>query len=156
LIQGSRTFLAGWVNTTATRRAYTAYLSKAAQPSAVCRLIRRRLDGALVGAINLTEIVHGSFQSGYLGYYIGAPYAGQGYMTEALELMLSLAFRQLGLHRVEANIQPGNLASLRLVQRLKFHREGYSPRYLKIAGRWRDHERWALLVDDWRSGRGVR
>jgi len=106
-----------------------------------------------VGAINLTGIIRGSFQSGYLGYYIGAPYCGKGYMTEALELMLTLAFRGHRLHRVEANIQPGNQGSLRLVQRAGFHREGYSPRYLKIGGRWRDHERWALLVDEWRSGR---
>lgn len=152
LIQASRPFFAGLVNTTATARAYATYLRQAAQPSAACRLIQRRSDGALVGAINLTGIIRGSFLSGYLGYYIGAQYAGQGYMTEALELMLGLAFRKHRLHRVEANIQPGNEASLRLVQRAGFHREGYSPRYLKIAGRWRDHERWALLVDEWRAG----
>jgi [ribosomal protein S5]-alanine N-acetyltransferase len=142
--------LCGWVSTAATGRAFAAYLARAKQPSGACRLIRRRADGALVGAINLTEIVRGSFQSGYLGYYIGAAYAGQGYMTEALQLMLRLAFRQLRLHRVEANIQSTNHASLRLVRRAGFRREGYSPRYLKIAGRWRDHERWALLVEDWR------
>jgi [ribosomal protein S5]-alanine N-acetyltransferase len=153
LIRTSRPFFAGWVNTTATARVYAAYLRQAAQPSAACRLIWRRQDGALIGAINLTGIIRGSFQSGYLGYYTGARYAGQGYMTEALELMLSLAFRQLRLHRVEANIQPGNDASIRLVQRAGFQREGYSRRYLKIGGRWRDHERWALLVDDWRSAR---
>jgi ribosomal-protein-alanine N-acetyltransferase len=150
LVQASRPFLAGWVSTTATARAFTAYLNRAKQPSGACRLIRRRADDALVGVINLTEIVRGSFQSGYLGYYVGAAYAGQGYMTEALQLMLRLGFRQLRLHRVEANIQPINHASLRLVKRAGFQREGYSPRYLKIAGRWQDHERWALLVEDWR------
>ena len=155
LIRRSRLFFSGWVNTTGTARAYAAYLGQAADPRAVCRLIRRCDDGALLGAINLTEIVRGSFQSGYLGYYIGAPYAGQGYMTEALQLMLRLAFQKLGLHRIEANVQPGNLASLRLLQRAGFRREGYSPRYLKIAGRWRDHERWAILADEWPS-RGKR
>jgi [ribosomal protein S5]-alanine N-acetyltransferase len=150
LVHASRSFHAGWVSTAATARAFAAYLARAKQPSGACRLIRRRADGALVGAINLTEIVRGSLQSGYLGYYIGTAYAGQGYMTEALQLMLRLAFRQLRLHRVEANIQPANHASLRLVQRAGFRREGYSRRYLKIAGRWRDHERWALLVEDWR------
>jgi len=104
----------------------------------------------LLGAINLSEIVRGKFQSGYLGYYIGAAHAGQGYMTEALQLMLAVAFRRLRLHRVEANIQPNNDASIRLVKRAGFRREGYSPRYLKIAGQWRDHERWALLAEDWR------
>lgn len=90
------------------------------------------------------------FQSGYLAYYIGASHAGQGYMTEALQLMLRTAFRTLRLHRVEANIQPGNRASIALVERAGFRREGYSRRYLKIARRWRDHERWALLAEEWR------
>jgi ribosomal-protein-alanine N-acetyltransferase len=61
------------------------------------------------------------------------------------------AFTRLELHRLEANIQPANLASITLVKRLGFHLEGLSPRYLKIAGHWRDHERWALLADDWRT-----
>lgn len=117
---------------------------------AACRLIHRRSDGALVGGINLTAIVRGMFQSGCLGCYIGASYAGRGYMTEALQLMLRTAFRTLRLHRVEASIQPGNRASIALVERAGFRREGYSRRYLKIAGRWRDHERWALLAEEWR------
>jgi [ribosomal protein S5]-alanine N-acetyltransferase len=150
LIQASQSFFAGYASTTSTARAYAAYLNQAGHPSSACRLIRRRADGALVGAINLTGVIRGSFQSGYLGYYIGASYAGQGYMTEALQLMLRLAFRQVRLHRLEANIQPDNQASLRLVQRAGFQREGYSPRYLKIGGRWRDHERWALLAESWR------
>ncbi|MGE5686606.1 MAG: GNAT family N-acetyltransferase [Gemmatimonadota bacterium] len=117
---------------------------------AACRLIHRRADGALVGAINLTAIVRGMFQSGCLGCYIGASYAGRGYLTEVLQLMLRTAFRTLRLHRVEASIQPGNRASIALVERAGFRREGYSRRYLKIAGRWRDHERWALLAEEWR------
>jgi [ribosomal protein S5]-alanine N-acetyltransferase len=138
------------VTLAATPSAFAAYLTRAADSSAACRLIWRRSDEVLVGAINLTEIVRGRFQSGYLGYYIGAPYARQGYMTEALQAMLRLAFRRLRLHRVEANIQPGNRASVSLVKRAGFRREGYSRRYLKIAGRWRDHERWALLAENWR------
>jgi [ribosomal protein S5]-alanine N-acetyltransferase len=70
-------------------------------------------------------------------------------MTEALSLAIGQAFGDLGLHRLEANIQPGNAASLALARRLGFRREGFSPRYLCIAGRWRDHERWALLSDEW-------
>jgi GNAT acetyltransferase-like protein len=72
-------------------------------------------------------------------------------MTEALQLMLRYAFKKIKLHRLEANIQPGNVASISLVRRAGFRREGYSPRYLKICGRWRDHERWAIAVEDWRS-----
>ena len=77
-------------------------------------------------------------------------------MTEALALTLRIAFGRLRLHRVEANIQPGNRASIALVRRAGFRREGLSPRYLKIGGRWRDHERWALTVEDWRRRRRVR
>jgi ribosomal-protein-alanine N-acetyltransferase len=150
LVRASRRFFAGRVSTAATPSAFAAYLRSARTWSVAHRLIWRPTDGVLLGAISLTEIVRGAFQSAYLGYYIGAPYAGRGYMTEALQLMLGIAFRRLGLHRVEANIQPGNRASIRLVKRAGFGREGYSPRYLKIGGRWRDHERWALLADDWR------
>jgi len=113
-------------------------------------LVCRIEDGALLGASNINEIVRVPSQSAFLGYWIGAPYARQGYMTEALQLALHYAFRTLGLHRVEANIMPVNRASIMLVRRAGFRREGYSPRYLKIAGRWADHERWALLVEDWR------
>jgi ribosomal-protein-alanine N-acetyltransferase len=72
-------------------------------------------------------------------------------MTEGLTLALRWVFGSLHLHRLEANIQPGNEASRALVQRLGYRCEGLSPRYLKIAGRWRDHERWALTVEDWRG-----
>ena len=113
-------------------------------------LVCRIQDGVLLGAININEIVRCPSQSACLGYWIGAPYARQGYMTEALQLALRHAFRNLGLHRVEANIMPANHASIALVRRAGFRREGQSPRYLKIAGRWADHERWALLVEDWR------
>ena len=74
-------------------------------------------------------------------------------MAEGIELILRHAFRRLGLHRVEANLQPGNRASRALVRRAGFRQEGFSPRYLKIAGRWRDHERWAITLEDFRVRR---
>lgn len=150
LLRASRHFFAGRVSTKGSPAAFAAYLADAKSSSGACRLIWRRADCTLVGAINLTEIVRGKFQSGYLGYYIGATYARQGYMSEALQLMLAFVFRRLRLHRVEANIQPSNRASIRLVKTAGFRREGSSRRYLKIGGRWRDHERWALLAEDWR------
>lgn len=110
--------------------------------------------GELAGVVNLSEIVRGSFQSAYLGYYAFSPHDRQGHMTRGLRAALREAFRTLRLHRVEANLQPGNVASRRLVRRLGFRREGYSPRYLKISGRWRDHERWALTIEDWLQGSG--
>lgn len=123
-------------------------------------LLIERHSGAIVGVSNVMEIVRGSFQGAYLGYYLFRPYDGQGFMTEGLTLVIDRAFGPLGLHRVEANIQPQNVRSIRVVERLGFRREGLSPRYLKIGGRWRDHERWALLREEWtrasRAGAGAR
>lgn len=114
-------------------------------------LVCRCDDDAMVGVFNLSEIVRGVFQSAYLGYYAFSPHAGAGYMAEGLELTLGIAFRVLKLHRLEANIQPSNLRSLALARDAGFVREGYSRRYVRIAGRWRDHVRLALLVEDWRA-----
>ncbi|MHC4958680.1 MAG: GNAT family N-acetyltransferase [Planctomycetota bacterium] len=116
-------------------------------------LIVRNADRALVGSININNIALGPFCSASLGYWIGGPFAGQGYMGDALQLALRHAFRHLGLHRLEANVMPRNAASIALVKRAGFRLEGYSPRYLKIAGRWQDHERWALLKEEWRPRR---
>lgn len=106
-----------------------------------------RDSDSLAGLINVSEIVRGAFQSAYLGYYALEPHAGSGYMREGLRQVIQHCFRELKLHRLEANIQPGNQRSIRLVRSLGFRKEGFSPRYLKVCGRWRDHERWALLAD---------
>jgi len=108
----------------------------------------------MLGVFNLSQIYRGNFGSAYLGYYGHAGFAGRGYMREGLDLVVRYAFGKLGLHRIEANIQPGNPKSIALVERCGFIREGFSPRYLKVAGRWRDHERWAITVERWR-GRGA-
>lgn len=108
-------------------------------------------DGAPLGMFNLNEIVRGLFQSTYLGYWIGERHAGRGLMGEALRLGLGYAFGPLGLHRAEANIQPGNDASIALVRSAGFVQEGFSERYLKIGGAWRDHERWAITRERWAS-----
>jgi ribosomal-protein-alanine N-acetyltransferase len=136
-----------------TRDAYAAYLERSRRPSSAFFLARRREDDAIVGFINISEIVRGSFQSGYLGYGGVAGFAGRGYLTEAMHLVLRDAFTNLGLHRLEANIQPGNDASVALARRCGFELEGFSPRYLKVGGRWRDHERWAIRAETWRAGR---
>ena len=88
------------------------------------------------------------FLSAYLGYYGMSEFRGSGMMGEALRATVELAFGELGLHRLEANVQPANTASLALLRRAGFRKEGFSPRYLRIDGQWRDHERWALLADD--------
>ena len=130
---------------------FAAFLKRARDPARSVFLICRHEDDAVIGSIALGHITRGLLQSAFVGYYVGAPFARQGYMTEALELMLRRAFVQLKLHRLEANIQPGNRASLALVRRAGFTREGFSRRYLKVCGRWCDHERWAILVEDWRA-----
>jgi ribosomal-protein-alanine N-acetyltransferase len=112
-----------------------------------------KLSHELVGAINIENISRGYFQSATLGYYAFLPHAGKGLMREGLVQVIDHAFAKLKLHRLEANIQPSNRRSIDLVAGLGFQLEGYSPRFLKICGRWRDHERWALLADYWKAGR---
>jgi ribosomal-protein-alanine N-acetyltransferase len=132
---------------------YRAYLKRVRADRHAGFLLRRTEDDALVGVVNVNEIVRGVFQNAFLGYWIGSPYARQGYMGDGLRMVLRHAFGPLKLHRVEANIQPGNTASVALVRGLGFEFEGLSRRYLKISGRWRDHERFALRVEDWRPQR---
>jgi ribosomal-protein-alanine N-acetyltransferase len=137
-----------WAYPPDTPEAYAAYLERLAQPAFDGFLVCRTGDGAVVGCINVNNIVRGALQSAHLGYAGFAPFAGAGYMTEGLRLVVDAAFDDLGLHRVEANIQPGNDRSRALARRCGFRLEGYSPRYLQLAGEWRDHERWALTAED--------
>jgi ribosomal-protein-alanine N-acetyltransferase len=130
---------------------YAALLARQARDDFEAFLLVRRDDRAVMGFVAISQIFRFAFQSAYLGYWIGAPYARQGYMKEGLALVLTDAFRRLKLHRLEANIQPENTPSIRLVRGLGFRLEGYSPRYLKISGRWRDHERWAILREEWKG-----
>jgi ribosomal-protein-alanine N-acetyltransferase len=149
LNRASRAFHRGWASPPTTAEHFARLLASTRRRDFVSLLVRRGEDDAILGSIEISQIVLGAFRSAYLGYQIGAPYARQGYMTEALDLALGYAFGQLGLHRLEANIQPANVGSLALVRRLGFTREGCSARYLKIRGRWRDHERWAILAETW-------
>lgn len=136
-----------WVSPPSTAQAYATFLGGVGDR--LKRYLLTTEEGALVGVVNASEIVRGGFQSCYLGYYGFLPAVGTaGRMTTGLGLVLDHLFEVERLHRVEANIQPGNVRSLRLVQRLGFRQEGFSPAYLHIAGAWRDHERWALLATD--------
>jgi len=104
--------------------------------------------GAAVGVIRFSQIFLGNFRSAYLAYYGMAGMVGRGLMTDAMREAVRIGFEEIGLHRVEANVQPENVRSIALLRRLRFRKEGYSPRYLRIGGEWRDHERWALLADE--------
>jgi ribosomal-protein-alanine N-acetyltransferase len=130
---------------------YRHWLSRLNGRTHVSYFVVDAASGQLAGVASLSEIVRGALQGAYLGYHGFEPHAGRGLMTEGLRQVIDLAFGELRLHRLEANIQPGNADSQALVARLGFVREGYSRRYLKINGRWRDHERWALLREDWKS-----
>jgi len=103
----------------------------------------------VAGYFSLGEIVRGPLNSAYLGYWVRCSWAGRGVMSQGMQMLLRQAFRSLRLHRVEANIQPENRASLALARRSGFRKEGFSPRYLKVSGRWRDHERWAMTAESW-------
>lgn len=151
LMRASRGFHRPWATAPTDDDRFAAYLADSHRPDFEAMLACRLSDGAIIGFFNLSQIVRRALQSAYLGYAVGRPYAGQGYMREGLDLVLRRAFTELRLHRIEANIQPGNHASIALARGAGFRREGFSPRYLKIGGRWRDHERWAILADDWRG-----
>jgi [ribosomal protein S5]-alanine N-acetyltransferase len=151
LMNESRAFHRQWATAPTDAARFAAYLEDARRPDFEAFLVCRSSDDQIIGFFNVSQITRGSLQSAYLGYAAAERFAGQGYMREAIQLVLREAFLELRLHRLEANIQPGNRASLALARGAGFKREGFSPRYLKISGRWRDHERWALLADDWRD-----
>jgi ribosomal-protein-alanine N-acetyltransferase len=153
LMRTSRRLHTPWVSPPVDGVSFQVFLARGRRPNALALLACHVDSGAILGVFGLSEIVRGPLQTAFLSYYVGAPYARQGYMTEGMKLLLRHAFTNLRLHRLEANIQPGNLASIALVERCGFTREGYSPRYLKIRNRWRDHERWALLAEVWRQRR---
>lgn len=151
LTAASTTLHRPWLSAPATPEAIDAWLQRSEGEAAVSFVVCLKDGGAIVGVYNLNHIVRGLFQSAYTSYWAHAGHGGHGYMAEGLELLLRHAFRRLRLHRLEANIQPGNAASIALVRRAGFRLEGVSPRYLKIGGRWRDHERWAMTIEDWRA-----
>ena len=142
----SKVLHAHWVSPPLTVQAFRARLERMQPPSNYAFAVRRVDTGALIGCVEVTNVIRGLFLSAYLGYYAFAGHERQGFMSEGLALVAKHAFGPLRLHRLEANVQPDNLSSISLLQRCGFSKEGYSPRYLKIRGRWRDHERWALLA----------
>ncbi|MFF1374963.1 GNAT family N-acetyltransferase [Streptomyces sp. NPDC058308] len=137
-----------WLFPPRTDDTYRAYARQLADdPARAGFLVYERGSGDIGGFININNIVRGAFRSGALGYGAFAHAAGRGLMSEGLGLVLTYAFGELGLHRLEANIQPGNAPSIALVRRAGFRLEGFSPDFLFIDGAWRDHERWAVTDD---------
>jgi ribosomal-protein-alanine N-acetyltransferase len=137
-----------WVSPCLDQTGFEAWFARTLAEDYVSLIARERASGAIVGVFNASQISRGNFLSAYLGYYACVPCAGRGLMREALPQVIAHLFDDLGLHRIEANIQPDNAASIALARGAGFRLEGFSPRYLRVEGAWRDHQRWALLADE--------
>jgi ribosomal-protein-alanine N-acetyltransferase len=152
----SREFLVPWepswpddeLTRTAFRRRLRLYLRAIRAEEAHPFFVVRRSDQRIIGGLTLSNIRRGVTQSCALGYWVGQPFSGQGYMTEAVQGAVRFAFTTLGLHRIEAATLPANEASRRLLARCGFAEEGYARRYLKINGAWQDHILFALIDSD--------
>ena len=142
----SRRHHAPWVTPFTDRQGFEAWYGRILTGPNLGFVARETSSETIVGVITLTEIVWGAFRSAYLGYYGMIDWCGRGLMTAAVAKVVKHAFDDLGLHRLEANVQPGNAKSITLIRRLAFCKEGLSPGYLKIDGVWCTHERWARLA----------
>jgi ribosomal-protein-alanine N-acetyltransferase len=148
-VRRSRTLHRNWINPkAATRAAFKKYFKSGPHDQNYRFLVIVRATGEIAGVINLNNVVRGYFQNAATGYYAFSPHAGKGLMREGMLLVLKYAFQKLKLHRVEANIQKENRPSIALAKSCGFVREGFSRRFVKVCGRWKDHERWAILAED--------
>ena len=162
LREASREFLVPWEPTWshdalgrgAFRRRMRAYDREWQQGTGYSLMLFRRDDEALLGGMTLTNLRRGVAQCASLGYWIGAPHARQGYMTEGIAGMLAFCFDDLGLHRIEAACLPSNAASKALLTRAGFREEGHARQYLRINGTWQDHLLFAILRDEWALAKG--
>jgi ribosomal-protein-alanine N-acetyltransferase len=147
--QESVTLHGKWIQPPRDEASFEALLEKYSQPNSIAWVVTEIQTFEMVGLVHLSQLIFGPFQNAFLSYWVSQKFAGRGYMQEALLLAIHLSFGELGLHRLEANIQPENTASIRLVKRSGFVKEGFSEKYLQILGEWRDHERWAIHAEIW-------
>lgn len=143
--RANRENLQPWVKVAWTKKQFINLIRETSTVNDRAYLVRRISDKSLIGVIEIRDIFMGYFKCGYLMYYAFEGFKGRGYMKEALQLAIHRAFSKFKLHRLEANIQPNNLASKGLAKAVGMSYEGYSPKFLKMNGAWRDHERWAIL-----------
>jgi ribosomal-protein-alanine N-acetyltransferase len=156
LREASRAFLTPWEPTwppddltrSSFRRRIKRYAEDQRGDLAYPYFVFRRADNALVGGLTLANVRRGCAQTGNLGYWIGAIHARQGYMTAAVSCFVPFAFQTLRLHRIEAACIPANSASIRLLEKTGFRREGFAREYLCINGAWQDHLLFARLKSD--------
>jgi ribosomal-protein-alanine N-acetyltransferase len=156
LREASRAFLTPWEPTwlhddltrAAFRRRLKRYAEDLRTDQAYPFFLFAKADNALVGGLTLANVRRGVAQAGSLGYWMGEPYARRGFMTAAVNALVPFAFGALRLHRLEAACIPGNIASVRLLEKTGFRREGFAREYLCINGVWQDHLLFALLKSD--------
>ncbi|MFG0328190.1 MAG: GNAT family N-acetyltransferase [Phycisphaerales bacterium JB037] len=134
------------------RGQFERFLAASDLPEAQRHLICARDSGAIVGQVSLTQIFRGPFCNAVMGYWVGVPFQRRGYASEGVRLAIARAFEDLGLHRVEANVIPENVASVGVVRAAGMRLEGHSPHYLRINGAWRGHDRYAITREDWGGG----
>ncbi|WP_306327156.1 GNAT family N-acetyltransferase [Streptomyces venezuelae] len=146
LVRASAELHGPWMQLPSTAEEFSSWMRRFEDGTNLGFLVRVRETGAAAGMVNINSVIRGRYQGASIGYAAFAPSAGRGYMSEGVAAVLEYAFTELRLHRLEANVQPGNKASLALIQRLGFRYEGLSPAYLYIDGDWRDHERWAATA----------
>jgi ribosomal-protein-alanine N-acetyltransferase len=151
--RASRRLHEPWYRPPGTAAEWAEYVRRCSTDTHAGYLVVDPEDGGLAGIATVANIIRGSFWSAHLGYAAMSPYEGRGLMTAGIAAVLDDVFERIRLHRIEANVQPGNAPSRALVERLGFRLEGFSPGYLAIAGEWRDHDRWAILADEWRARR---
>ena len=136
-----------WATPAATPEEFDAYLARSQRDEHSCLVVVNDTRD-LLGVYNLSEIVRGAFQNAYLGYFAFVPFAGTGAMRTAMPSVFAHAFGDLGLHRLQANVQPDNERSRRLLERTGWREEGYATRYLSIGGQWRDHVMYAITAEE--------
>ncbi|GMA52194.1 putative ribosomal-protein-alanine acetyltransferase [Alicyclobacillus contaminans] len=155
----NRTFLQPWEPTQSDEQ-----FTRAAQQEAITKALANwqagtaygfgiflNNGGHLIGRVNLSNVVRGAWESCTIGYFLDQAMNGRGYMTEAVGLVVAGAFTQLGLHRVQAAVMPRNAASVRVVEKVGFRYEGLAEYYLKINGKWEDHNIYSMTVEHWNA-----
>jgi len=144
-VRQSRRIHRPWVQVPQTQSAFKDYVKEMNTEDDLAFLVIKKESNEMVGIVELRDIFLGDFKNSYIIYFGFVGLIGQGLMREAVQQVIKIAFSRLKLHRLEANIQPNNQASKALVQACGFQKEGFSPKFLKKGGQWRDHERWALV-----------
>lgn len=150
MVQASRDLHGPWIHPPAEPKEFDAFFARSRKRAAASLVVCRQPDGLIVGVFNLSE-VSAFLHTAFCSYFVHADFAGQGLMAEGLQLVMRHAFMGMRLQALGASIQPGNAASIALVQRAGFRPENAPPRYLRLGGSWRRHPTWSITFQRWRQ-----